>query len=237
MKKSQVKSYYDDYITNQYYIGVNDRIFLLFEKLKSLGLNSNSKVVELGCGIGVVTHLIRKIVTKGSIEAVDISPKSIEFAKSKIPNSNVIFEVDDVTEYTPTTKNADFVTLFDVIEHIPTEHHLKLFKNVNKMLSKNGQCLINIPSPSSIEWDRIHQPEALQIIDQALPLSLIASNCEQAGLEITKFETYSIWKENDYQFFLLQPKTEYRNEPVQLNFFKKVKRKLWRLKFENLFKY
>ena len=84
MRKSEVKKYYDNYITEQYSIGVNDRIFMLYEKLKSLGLNSSSDVIELGCGIGVVTHLIRKTVTLGQIESVDISGESIEFAKEKI---------------------------------------------------------------------------------------------------------------------------------------------------------
>lgn len=237
MKKSEVKKYYDDYITDQYEIGVNDRIFLMYEKLKALGLKSNSKVIELGCGIGVVTHLIRKTVKKGQIEAVDISPKSIEFAQSKIKESNIKFAVGDVTEYTPDLEKANFVTLFDVIEHIPAEHHLKLFKNVSRMLDQNGWLLINIPSPASIEWDRVHQPEVLQIIDQALPLSLIAKNLEASGLELAQFKTYSIWKEDDYQFILVRRKKEYRNEPVALDKLRKAKRKAWRLKFESFFKY
>ena len=123
MRKSEVKKYYDNYINEQYSIGVNDRIFLMYEKLKSLGLSSTSSVIELGCGIGVVTHLIRKTVTVGKIESIDISGESIEFAKDKIKNDNVSFYQGDVTEYTPKIKQADFVTLFDVIEHIPIELH------------------------------------------------------------------------------------------------------------------
>ena len=123
MRKSEVKKYYDNNITEQYSIGVNDRIFMLYEKLKSLGLNSSSDVIELGCGIGVVTHLIRKTVTLGQIESVDISGESIEFAKEKIKNSNVSFYEGDVTEYIPKIKQADFVTLFDVIYHYPIELH------------------------------------------------------------------------------------------------------------------
>ena len=127
MKKSEVKKYYDDYITEQYNIGVNDRIFLMYEKLKNLGLSPTSDVIELGCGIGVVTHLIRKTVTKGKVESVDLSGASIEFAKSKINYSNVAFYEGDITEYQPKIKQADFVTLFDVIEHIPIELHESYF--------------------------------------------------------------------------------------------------------------
>lgn len=237
MKKSEVKKYYDDYIQEQYKIGVNDRIFLMYEKLKELGLSSTSDVIELGCGIGVVTHLIRKTVTKGKIESVDISGESIEFAKSKIKNPNISFFEADITEYQPKIKQADFVTLFDVIEHIPIELHEKLFLNVASMLKSNSWLLINIPSPASIEWDVKNAPEVLQIIDQAIPLEFVAKNCNIASLEIVKFENYSIWSENDYNFFLIRKKKEYTGKPFQLSTVQKAKRKAWRAKFENLYKY
>ena len=237
MKKSEVKKYYDDYITEQYKIGVNDRIFLMYEKLKELGLSPTSDVIELGCGIGVVTHLIRKTVTKGQIESVDISGESIEFAKDKIKDSNVSFYEADVTEYSPKLKQADFVTLFDVIEHIPIELHEKLFLNVASMLKDDSWLLINIPSPASVEWDRINAPEVLQIIDQPIPLESVAKNCANAGLEVVKFENYSIWVENDYNFFIIRKKKTYTNSPVQLSTTQKAKRKVWRTKFEKLYKY
>ena len=142
MRKSEVKKYYDNYITEQYSIGVNDRIFMLYEKLKSLGLNSSSDVIELGCGIGVVTHLIRKTVTLGQIESVDISGESIEFAKEKIKNSNVSFYEGDVTEYIPKIKQADFVTLFDVIEHI-REYEQSEFGEVSTDFS-NAERVVNM---------------------------------------------------------------------------------------------
>lgn len=237
MKKAEVKKYYDDYITEQYKIGVNDRIFLMYEKLKELGLSSTSDVIELGCGIGVVTHLIRKTVTKGQIESVDISGESIEFAKDKIKDANVKFFEADVTEYLPQIKQADFVTLFDVIEHIPIELHEKLFLNVANMLKEESYLLVNIPSPQSVEWDKVNAPEVLQIIDQPIPLETVAKNCSTAGLEIVKFDSYSIWVENDYNFFLIRKKKAYKNTQVELTTAQKAKRKVWRTKFEKLYKY
>ena len=237
MKKSEVKKYYDDYITEQYKIGVNDRIFMLYERLVSLGLSSESDVIELGCGIGAITHLIRKKVTVGQIESVDISGESIEFAKGKIKNSNVKFYEADITEYSPVIKNADFVTLFDVIEHIPIDLHEKLFLNVAKMLKENSWLLVNIPSPASIEWDSVNAQETLQIIDQPIPLDLVVKNCTNAGLEIVKFENYSIWVENDYNFFLIRKKSDFKNRTLSLTPIQKVKRKAWRTKIKKLYKY
>jgi 2-polyprenyl-3-methyl-5-hydroxy-6-metoxy-1,4-benzoquinol methylase len=235
--KSAVTKYYDKFIKEQYEIGVNDRIFLMYEKLQEHGLKPDSKVIELGCGIGVVTHLIRKIVTKGLIESIDLSPESIEFAKEKITNKNIEFYSGDVTEYQPKLRQADFVTLFDVIEHIPMDLHEKLFLNVANMLSEDGLLLINIPSPASINWDSVNAPEVLQIIDQPIPLSLITKNCDNAGLEVIKFESHSIWMEDDYHFMVIRKKKEYTNREVQLSTAQKAKRKIWRTKFEQLFKY
>ena len=237
MRKSEVKKYYDNYIKEQYSIGVNDRIFLMYEKLKSLGLSSTSSVIELGCGIGAVTHLIRKTVTLGKVESIDLSGESIEFAKDKIRNDNVSFYQGDVIEYKPKIKQADFVTLFDVIEHIPIEMHEKLFINVAKMLKNDSWLLLNIPSPESIKWDTKNAPEALQIIDQPIPLERIVKNCSNADLEIIKFENYSIWVENDYNFFLIRKKKIYENKPLKLSRIQKAKRKAWRTKFKKFYKY
>ena len=209
----------------------------MYEKLKELGLSPTSDVIELGCGIGVVTHLIRKTVTKGQIESIDISRESIEFAKNKIKNVNVKFFEADVTEYTPQLKQADFVTLFDVIEHIPINLHEKLFLNVAKMLKNDSYLLVNIPSPQSVDWDKLNAPEVLQIIDQPIPLETVAKNCSTAGLEVLKFDSYSIWVENDYNFFLIRKKRTYQNSPSELSKTQKVKRKVWRTKFEKLYKY
>lgn len=235
-KKSDVTKYYDDFIQEQYKIGVNDRILWLYEQLLQQGLTSKSDVIELGCGIGVVTHLIRKTVQQGQIESVDLSPESITFAQSKITNANVKFAAADVVEYQPSI-SGDFVTLFDVIEHIPIELHEALFKNVAGMLKQNGLLLINIPSPASIEWDRIHAPEVLQIIDQPIPLSLISKNCENAGLEITFFQSHSIWKKDDYHFMVIRKKQEYSNQDIELSLVEKAKRKVKRSKMSGKFKY
>lgn len=237
MKKSDVKKYYDEYITEQYKIGVNDRIFMLYERLKSLGISRESDVIELGCGIGAVTHLIRKTVTVGQIESVDLSGESIDFAREKIKSSNVKFYEADITEYSPKIKVADFVTLFDVIEHIPIELHKKLFLNIAKMLNDEGYLLVNVPSPASIEWDKENAPEVLQIIDQPISLELMVKNCLDSGLEIIKFENYSIWVENDYNFFLIRKKKDFKNSSNPLKAIDKAKRKVWRAKFRNLYKY
>lgn len=210
MKIQAVSDYYDDFVDQQRLSGVNDRIYRLYKLCIEWGLLPHSNVLELGCGIGAFTFLLSNFVKKGQLEAVDLSPKSIEFAKERIKKKNISFSAGDVIDYKPALKSIDFITLFDIIEHIPLETHDRLFQNLSELANENTKILINIPNPAYIEYDMDNNPDILQIIDQPVPLSLIAKNLENYGLSLIYFKTYSIWVENDYQFFVIEKKKKFK---------------------------
>ena len=210
MNNDKIKDFYNDFVSYQTQSGVNERIYTLYKKMQSLGLNSDSNILELGCGIGVMTKLLTNSVKTGYIESVDLSDKSIELAKSKIHKQNVSFYTDDVVSYQPKKKKFDFITLFDVIEHIPLELHPELFRNLSKIANDNTKILINIPNPDFIDFHMNDESAWLQIVDQPIPLHSIVNNSESYGLQVSNFNTYSIWEENDYQFFVIQKKQPYK---------------------------
>lgn len=212
MNNENVKKFYNDFVNYQTKSGINERIYTLYKKMKSLHLSSKSTILELGCGIGVMTFLLSKTVRKGYIEAVDLSDESINTAKSKTDKENIFFFTGDVVTYLPKNKNFDFITLFDVIEHIPIEKHDDLFKNIASIADDNTKILINIPNPKFIEFLIKNEPKTLQIIDQPIPLSTIVNNAENNNLELINFNNYSIWVENDYQFFVLKKKNEFHKK-------------------------
>ncbi|PZU88721.1 MAG: class I SAM-dependent methyltransferase [Chryseobacterium sp.] len=228
MDNDKIKDFYNDFVSYQTKSGINERIFTLYKKMKSLGLKSSSNVLELGCGIGVMTKLLASFVKEGYIEAVDLSDKSVEFAKTKITNKNVSLFTDDVVGYFPKKKSFDFITLFDIIEHIPIELHPDLFKNLSKIADENTKILIHIPNPDFIEYHQKDESAWLQIVDQPIPLQTIVNNAETNGLQVTNFDTYSIWVENDYQFFVIQKKKEYKKVELskQRNLVQKVVNRL-----------
>jgi trans-aconitate 2-methyltransferase len=83
MTENNVAAFYDDYVELQDDSGINDRVYGLYKKMLGQGLQSHSHVLELGCGIGTLTYLIAQKVKKGTIESVDISPKSIGFTRGR----------------------------------------------------------------------------------------------------------------------------------------------------------
>ena len=230
MDTKNVIGYYDNLIAEQLESGINDRIYHLYNRLLRLGLKSNSHVLELGSGIGTMTFLLSKYVKEGKIEAVDLSPKSIEFSRQRIKNPNISFAAADIVSYQPAVQNIDFITLFDIIEHVPIDKHNDLFHNIASNSNEQTKILINIPNPACIEYDQQNNPEALQIIDQPVPLSLILKNLETNGLTLIYFETYSIWLENDYQFFVIEKKKPFKEVKLssKRNFFRKAVKKLER---------
>lgn len=239
MENKEITVFYDNYIEEQNNSGINDRIFGLYRRLITLGLNAASNVLELGCGIGAMTFLLSKTVKKGQIEAVDISTKSIDFCKQRIKMPNIKFMAGDIVSYYPVFKNPDFITLFDVIEHIPLEKHIELFKNLSEISDNNTRIFINIPNPEYLEYDIENQPEALQIIDQPVPLNCLADNLNKSNLELIYFETYSVWVENDYQFFIITKKRDFKEILLsdKRNFFQKAKKKIKRTLIKAMYKY
>ena len=210
MKKEEVSQFYDQFTERQIKIGVNERLIFLFKKLKKLGFTKNSKILELGCGVGAFTYLLSKKVEKGYIEAVDLSEKSIENAQKNIQKNNVQLFVGDVVHYLPQESDFDFITLLDVIEHIPVEEHFNLFKNISTYISEKSLLLINIPNPEYIKYLHQHQPESLQVIDQPIELPTLVENLDKNNLEMVFFQKYGMWEQEDYHLFVVRQKREFK---------------------------
>jgi len=227
---NSITEFYDDFLAQQAYLGINERIYSLYGRLKKLGLNNHSNVLELGCGTGTMTYLLSKTVKNGQIEAVDISPKSVQYAASKLKQANIQLVAADIVDYTPELKKVDFITLFDIIEHVPMERHSEMFANLAAIAGPETVIVINLPNPDYIEYDRLYQPEVLQIIDQSVPLPFILKNINDNGLHLVSFKNYSIWVENDYQLFIITQKKTFEEKKLsdKRSFFEKAIKRLER---------
>lgn len=225
-----VVRFYDEYITRQIASGINDRIFSLYKRIKKLGLTSKTNVLEIGCGIGLLTYLLSLKIKKGKIEAIDISPKSIAFAQKHLTNPNLTLTSGNILDYKTINTNFDYILLFDVLEHIPIESHSILFKKISDTMLDHSKLLINIPNPEYIRYDQINNPGVLQEIDQPLTLDHIISALTEASLIIEYFETYSIWVKNDYQFFIITRKKEFKEELLNNQFTLVEKSRNWILR-------
>jgi len=207
---NNVANFYDEFVDKQVISGVNRRHLRIMEWLREVGIRSDERVLEIGCGIGTVTSLLCEAVPSGTILANDISPKSIATAKKRLSGRrNVTFIEGDVLKL-PLKGPFDLVLLPDVLEHIPMDLHEALFMKLAGLLSKEGRIAAHIPSAQYLEWLHLHDPSSLQIIDQPLHLHELLSKASSAGLFAHTVQHYGLWTTDpDAVLIVFKP---YRND-------------------------
>jgi cyclopropane fatty-acyl-phospholipid synthase-like methyltransferase len=204
--RADVTAFYDEYVDRQTTIGVNRRHEAIVAWLKRFGLRPDSNVLEIGCGVGTLTQLLADALPRGSVQGLDLSPKSIAAAGERLAAfDNVRLAAADVLD-ADIDGEYDVVVLPDVIEHVPLEMHDALFGRVASWVKKDGFVLLHYPNPHHLEWYHAHAPEKLQIVDQPIHADALLSNVYRHGLYLDYFERYSIWfREGDYVVAVLRP--------------------------------
>lgn len=204
--KESVVNFYDRFSEKQEKTGINSRHLSILDKVKNAGLENHHRVLEVGCGIGTVSHLLAGQVKQGKVLAVDISPESIAKAKSLWKaQHNLEFEVSDMSDFDKDETTFDFFVFPDVLEHIPVDQHQRLFQNIHKHAHPDSVIFIHIPAPRYLQWMIENEPQKLQVIDQPLDSGDLIKSITSNGFYLDKMETYSIFfEEKDYQYFVFR---------------------------------
>lgn len=205
-EKDKVVSFYDQFAEKQEKTGINSRHLSILDKVVAAGLQSHHRVLEVGCGIGTVSHLLANHVKNGEVLAVDISPESIEKAKKiRADQANLNFEVSDMADFSKPGQTYDYFVFPDVLEHIPVDQHRRLFQNIQAHSHQDSVIFVHIPSPRYLQWMIQNEPEKLQVIDQPLDSGDLIKSISEAGFYLEKMETYALfYQEKDYQYFVFR---------------------------------
>ena len=202
--RNLIETYYDGHATEvQERFGLNQRHHSIFRKAKKAGLRREHKMLEIGCGIGLLSELFAKYLDRGKLHSLDISPKAVAMAKARLAKfTNVSFEVSDMSAFR-SDLIFDRVVLPDVLEHIPEEQHQALFDTIARHLAPEGKVLIHIPDPYALDRLRIETPELVQVVDQSLAILPMAERFNSVGLTLERYEPYALWaKDPDYDWIV-----------------------------------
>lgn len=104
--------------------------------------NKKLRLLDFGCGKGIVLNEILKLNPKLDVTGVDTSQTAIAYISKRFPKET--FFVVKEGEKLPFKSNTfDFITALDVIEHIyDTEF---ILKELARVLRPNGKMLITVP--------------------------------------------------------------------------------------------
>ena len=110
-------------------------------------LPTGARVLELGCGPGVVTRLL---VERYEVTALDISSVQADLARHAAPAASV--EVGDALDATFEAGSFDAVLAFYVLNHIRRQRIVELLDGVSLWLRPGGIFLASFGVGDVSEW-------------------------------------------------------------------------------------
>ncbi|MBN1185610.1 MAG: class I SAM-dependent methyltransferase [Bacteroidales bacterium] len=102
----------------------------------------NPRILDVGCGKGLITIFIKQEIPNLIIDAIDISSKAIEHAINN--SSEINFSVADAIDFKGYGYKYDIILLNNVYEHL--ENPVGILKNLKNLLVSNGFVIISTPN-------------------------------------------------------------------------------------------
>lgn len=201
---SESRAFYDGFLEERmlaYRLHANRRLsmagrFALEHTRKS------SRILEIGCGIGVVTEKLARKASGGRIWACDLSKRNVDFARSTVERDNIDFFVCDVLNELETIADRvdrpDRLLMVDVLEHLPRDQHPSLFARFGELLAPEAKIILTFPTP---EFQRLlteNAPEKLQPVDEMIDADHISALAAAAGMRVKIFLRRDVWRTSQY---------------------------------------
>ena len=160
---------------------------------KLIPVDKGIKILDFGCGKGIISSEISKINPSAIITGIDVSKKALKSARQKVPNHSFIYVNEG--KNLPFKENCfDFIIASDVLEHIyDTE---LAFNELYRVLKHNGKILITVPYYGFIKniiialffFDYIYEPTTPHI--RFFTKKTLLKSLERVNLQLVKFGHY-----------------------------------------------
>ena len=126
--------------TNHFWILWRFKILLRLIKTNNIILNKKNKIMDLGCGNGILSNQIESQFNI-KIDRVDSNFETLKLNRN-VKGRLICY---DISKRNKKYKNYyDYIFLFDVIEHVKNDK--KFIENALFHLKNDGSLIINVPS-------------------------------------------------------------------------------------------
>jgi len=161
------KKYFESYADEWDKMFTAEDLEILSFLLESFRIRPGSKVVDLGCGTGVLFDMLRRRVTRaGMVVGVDFSSRMVKRARQNFPFKNVC-EIDADVENLPIGDALfDYAITFAAFAHFTNRR--RVIEEVSRILKAGGQFHI-IHLASSRELEEEHRMAGGPVQDDHLP--------------------------------------------------------------------
>jgi SAM-dependent methyltransferase len=107
--------------------------------LIDLGLAPESKVLDVGCGTGLLAAALHDFLSeRGLYAGTDISPEAIAFCRERFSRPNFSFHVSEMTKLPALAARFDFIVFFSVFTHTYPRETALLLHEASRLLADGG---------------------------------------------------------------------------------------------------
>ena len=173
--------------------------------IKKLNIKPNQKVLDIGCGWGSLAIDIAKS-TNCEVTGITLSKNQFNYCVKKAKELNLENQVTfKLVDYRQLNEKYDRIVSIGMLEHVGRKFYKNYFKQIEKLLSKDGISLIH--TIGSVNPPRDPHPWITKYIfpgGYTPSLSEVTAPIEKAGLVVSDIEvlrmhysyTLRSWKEN-----------------------------------------
>lgn len=159
-------------------------------------------VLEIGCGNGNGTKLIKKYFNPLHITAIDLDEKMIQIAQRTIHDETITFQVMDASK--PDFPNESFDAIFDfgIIHHIP--NWKDCIEELRRVLKKGGKLILEELSLETFSGfpGKLYRTLLRHPYEQMFAMEEFVQHLENAEFKINDFKKSNPFKMIQH-FFLV----------------------------------
>jgi len=172
--------------------------------IKKLNIKPNQKVLDIGCGWGSLAIDIAKSM-QCEVTGITLSKNQLNYCKQKAKELNLENQVNfKLMDYRELNEKFDRIVSIGMFEHVGRKFYKNFFKQVEKLLLKDGVALIH--TIGSVSPPRNPHPWITKYIfpgGYTPSLSEVTGPIEKAGLIVSDIEVLKMhyshtlrhWKE------------------------------------------
>jgi SAM-dependent methyltransferase len=194
-----VRRYYDERVAEKLrdFTGRLPRIEAAVATIAEWAPDAPRRVLEIGCGVGATTWRMARAWPRAEATGVDLSPGSIEVARTCFRRANLDYRAGRLAEC-GLTGVFDLILMMDVYEHIAPSERETLHAQLRRLLSPESRLLLMAPTPAHQGWLRAHLPEGLQPVDEDVGPDDILRLGGEIGARLLCYREVGIWRYGDY---------------------------------------
>ena len=212
--RTEIADFYDEFNKRlvKDFVHGNPRFEAAVARVLSAIRPDTTSLLDIGCGAGVSSMLVKRKHPKLDVVAADISPGNIEAATALFGDSGVRYQVSNLADNV-VQGQFDMIIMVDMHEHVPRADWPAFHSTLSSLLSDRGSIVMTYPSEMHQAYLQEHNPEGLQVVDETITVPDLLDLAERVGGRLALCEYVDIWKESDYVHAIITKRPGHEKKP------------------------